>query len=72
MAKKKLDSLMKESKIRDREDPDNFTITALPPSGKSTDKTRKQKVKKSTVSVHAHEVKSNTNTEVRSSEMKGQ
>uniref|UniRef100_A0A3P8UTV1 Phosphoinositide phospholipase C n=1 Tax=Cynoglossus semilaevis TaxID=244447 RepID=A0A3P8UTV1_CYNSE len=56
MAKKKLDSLMKESKIRDREDPDNFTITALPPSGKSTDKTRKQKVKKSTVSVHAHEV----------------
>uniref|UniRef100_A0A3P8UW17 Phosphoinositide phospholipase C n=1 Tax=Cynoglossus semilaevis TaxID=244447 RepID=A0A3P8UW17_CYNSE len=45
MAKKKLDSLMKESKIRDREDPDNFTITALPPSGKSTDKTRKQKGK---------------------------
>ncbi|XP_061113196.1 1-phosphatidylinositol 4,5-bisphosphate phosphodiesterase eta-2a isoform X2 [Conger conger] len=34
VAKKKLDSLMKESKIRDREDPDNFTITALPPSGK--------------------------------------
>nr|XP_043893360.1 1-phosphatidylinositol 4,5-bisphosphate phosphodiesterase eta-2a isoform X3 [Solea senegalensis] len=40
MAKKKLDNLMKESKIRDREDPDNFTITALPPSGKPTAKTR--------------------------------
>uniref|UniRef100_A0AAR2IXZ9 Phosphoinositide phospholipase C n=1 Tax=Pygocentrus nattereri TaxID=42514 RepID=A0AAR2IXZ9_PYGNA len=33
VAKKKLDSLMKESKIRDREDPDSFTIAALPPSG---------------------------------------
>ncbi|KAG8002421.1 1-phosphatidylinositol 4, partial [Nibea albiflora] len=39
MAKKKLDNLMKESKIRDREDPDSFTITALPPAGKPTDKT---------------------------------
>lgn len=38
MAKKKLDSLMKESKIRDREDPDSFTITALPPAGKATQK----------------------------------
>ncbi|XP_041858992.1 1-phosphatidylinositol 4,5-bisphosphate phosphodiesterase eta-2a isoform X4 [Melanotaenia boesemani] len=38
MAKKKLDSLMKESKIRDREDPDSFTIAALPPAGKPTDK----------------------------------
>ncbi|XP_072538384.1 1-phosphatidylinositol 4,5-bisphosphate phosphodiesterase eta-2a isoform X1 [Salminus brasiliensis] len=38
VAKKKLDSLMKESKIRDREDPDSFTITALPPSGKHDDK----------------------------------
>lgn len=34
VAKKKLDNLMKESKIRDREDPDSFTIAALPPSGK--------------------------------------
>ncbi|XP_062396521.1 1-phosphatidylinositol 4,5-bisphosphate phosphodiesterase eta-2a isoform X2 [Sardina pilchardus] len=34
VAKKKLDNLMKESKIRDREDPDSFTISALPPSGK--------------------------------------
>ncbi|KAG7260945.1 hypothetical protein CRUP_038488 [Coryphaenoides rupestris] len=33
LAKKKLDSLMKESKIRDREDPDSFTIAALPPRG---------------------------------------
>lgn len=39
MAKKKLDSLMKESKIRDREDPDSFTIAALPPAGKASDKT---------------------------------
>lgn len=39
MAKKKLDSLMKESKIRDREDPDSFTIAALPPTGKPPDKT---------------------------------
>uniref|UniRef100_A0A7N6AQ64 Phosphoinositide phospholipase C n=1 Tax=Anabas testudineus TaxID=64144 RepID=A0A7N6AQ64_ANATE len=38
MAKKKLDNLMKESKIRDREDPDSFTIAALPPAGKTTDK----------------------------------
>uniref|UniRef100_A0A672P8F4 Phosphoinositide phospholipase C n=1 Tax=Sinocyclocheilus grahami TaxID=75366 RepID=A0A672P8F4_SINGR len=34
VAKKKLDNLMKESKIRDREDPDSFTIAALPPAGK--------------------------------------
>ncbi|KFV79553.1 1-phosphatidylinositol 4,5-bisphosphate phosphodiesterase eta-2, partial [Struthio camelus australis] len=34
IAKKKLDSLIKESKIRDREDPNNFTVTTLPSSGK--------------------------------------
>uniref|UniRef100_A0A3Q1FMD7 Phosphoinositide phospholipase C n=1 Tax=Acanthochromis polyacanthus TaxID=80966 RepID=A0A3Q1FMD7_9TELE len=39
IAKKKLDNLMKESKIRDREDPDSFTIAALPPAVKPTDKT---------------------------------
>lgn len=39
MAKKRLDSLMKESKIRDREDPDSFTIAALPPAGKVAHKT---------------------------------
>lgn len=38
MAKKKLDNLMKESKIRDREDPDSFTIAGFPPSGKTLDK----------------------------------
>ena len=38
LAKKKLDNLMKESKIRDREDPDSFTIAALPPSGNAPDK----------------------------------
>uniref|UniRef100_A0A8D0BUU2 Phosphoinositide phospholipase C n=1 Tax=Salvator merianae TaxID=96440 RepID=A0A8D0BUU2_SALMN len=32
MAKKKLDSLIKESKIRDCEDPNNFTVTTLIPS----------------------------------------
>ncbi|CAL8368591.1 unnamed protein product [Lota lota] len=36
LAKKKLDSLMKESQIRDREDPDSFTIAALSPTGKPT------------------------------------
>lgn len=39
MAKKKLDNLMKESKIRDREDPDSFTIAALTPAGNPADKT---------------------------------
>ncbi|NXE53104.1 PLCH2 phosphodiesterase, partial [Casuarius casuarius] len=34
IAKKKLDSLIKESKIRDCEDPNNFTVTILPSSGK--------------------------------------
>ncbi|XP_048374857.1 1-phosphatidylinositol 4,5-bisphosphate phosphodiesterase eta-2 isoform X2 [Sphaerodactylus townsendi] len=34
IAKKKLDSLIKESKIRDCEDPNNFAVTILPPSGK--------------------------------------
>ncbi|XP_076023335.1 1-phosphatidylinositol 4,5-bisphosphate phosphodiesterase eta-2a [Genypterus blacodes] len=38
VAKKKLDNLLKESKIRDREDPDNFTIAALPSTGKTPDK----------------------------------
>ncbi|KAJ8017176.1 hypothetical protein DPEC_G00015030 [Dallia pectoralis] len=38
VAKKKLDNLMKESKIRDREDPDSFTIAALPSSENPTDK----------------------------------
>uniref|UniRef100_A0A8D0F6G6 Phosphoinositide phospholipase C n=1 Tax=Strix occidentalis caurina TaxID=311401 RepID=A0A8D0F6G6_STROC len=35
IAKKKLDSLIKESKIRDCEDPNNFTVTTLPSSGKA-------------------------------------
>ncbi|NXU36908.1 PLCH2 phosphodiesterase, partial [Drymodes brunneopygia] len=35
IAKKKLDSLIKESKIRDREDPNNFTVSTLPSSGKA-------------------------------------
>ncbi|KFV63521.1 1-phosphatidylinositol 4,5-bisphosphate phosphodiesterase eta-2, partial [Dryobates pubescens] len=35
IAKKKLDSLIKESKIRDCEDPNNFTVATLPSSGKA-------------------------------------
>ncbi|XP_069804926.1 1-phosphatidylinositol 4,5-bisphosphate phosphodiesterase eta-2 isoform X2 [Dendropsophus ebraccatus] len=38
IAKKRLDSLMKESKIRDCEDPNNFTVTTLPPAGKNSQK----------------------------------
>ncbi|MBN3271322.1 PLCH2 phosphodiesterase, partial [Polyodon spathula] len=38
VSKKKLDSLMKESKIRDCEDPDSFVIATLPPSGKPNEK----------------------------------
>nr|XP_045007142.1 1-phosphatidylinositol 4,5-bisphosphate phosphodiesterase eta-2 isoform X1 [Jaculus jaculus] len=34
IAKKKLDSLIKESKIRDCEDPNDFTVATLSPSGK--------------------------------------
>uniref|UniRef100_A0A452GSI0 Phosphoinositide phospholipase C n=1 Tax=Gopherus agassizii TaxID=38772 RepID=A0A452GSI0_9SAUR len=46
IAKKKLDSLIKESKIRDCEDPNNFTVTTLPPSGKLSQKSdiRKNKL----------------------------
>lgn len=34
IAKRKLDSLMKEAKIRDCEDPSDFTASTLPPPGK--------------------------------------
>jgi len=44
IAKKKLDSLIKESKIRDCEDPNNFTVTALPSSGKAGLKSDSKKV----------------------------
>uniref|UniRef100_A0A672V9P3 Phosphoinositide phospholipase C n=1 Tax=Strigops habroptila TaxID=2489341 RepID=A0A672V9P3_STRHB len=44
IAKKKLDSLIKESKIRDCEDPNNFTVTTLP-SGKSGLKSESKKNK---------------------------
>ncbi|XP_072283273.1 1-phosphatidylinositol 4,5-bisphosphate phosphodiesterase eta-2 isoform X2 [Pyxicephalus adspersus] len=43
IAKKRLDSLMKESKIRDCEDPNNFTVTTLPPTGKRSQKESKKK-----------------------------
>ncbi|XP_051493020.1 1-phosphatidylinositol 4,5-bisphosphate phosphodiesterase eta-2 isoform X2 [Apus apus] len=45
IAKKKLDSLIKESKIRDCEDPNNFTVTTLPPSGKAGLKSDSKKSK---------------------------
>uniref|UniRef100_A0A7M4F4E2 Phosphoinositide phospholipase C n=1 Tax=Crocodylus porosus TaxID=8502 RepID=A0A7M4F4E2_CROPO len=44
IAKKKLDSLIKESKIRDCEDPNNFTVTTLPSSGKLSHKSDIKKV----------------------------
>ncbi|NWS37407.1 PLCH2 phosphodiesterase, partial [Probosciger aterrimus] len=44
IAKKKLDSLIKESKIRDCEDPNNFTVTTLP-SGKAGLKSDSKKTK---------------------------
>ncbi|KFW03504.1 1-phosphatidylinositol 4,5-bisphosphate phosphodiesterase eta-2, partial [Eurypyga helias] len=43
IAKKKLDSLIKESKIRDCEDPNNFTVTTLPSSGKAALKSESKK-----------------------------
>ncbi|XP_010148066.1 PREDICTED: 1-phosphatidylinositol 4,5-bisphosphate phosphodiesterase eta-2 [Eurypyga helias] len=45
IAKKKLDSLIKESKIRDCEDPNNFTVTTLPSSGKAALKSESKKSK---------------------------
>ncbi|XP_074831902.1 1-phosphatidylinositol 4,5-bisphosphate phosphodiesterase eta-2 isoform X1 [Carettochelys insculpta] len=45
IAKKKLDSLIKESKIRDCEDPNNFTVTTLPPPGKLSQKSDIKKSK---------------------------
>lgn len=45
IAKKKLDSLMKESKIRDCEDPNDFTVSTLPPSGKLGHKAEGKKVR---------------------------
>ncbi|NXM79425.1 PLCH2 phosphodiesterase, partial [Oenanthe oenanthe] len=43
IAKKKLDSLIKESKIRDCEDPNNFTVSTLPSSGKAGLKSESKK-----------------------------
>ncbi|XP_068027509.1 1-phosphatidylinositol 4,5-bisphosphate phosphodiesterase eta-2 [Anomalospiza imberbis] len=45
IAKKKLDSLIKESKIRDCEDPNNFTVSTLPTSGKAGLKSDSKKSK---------------------------
>ncbi|XP_072442396.1 1-phosphatidylinositol 4,5-bisphosphate phosphodiesterase eta-2a isoform X2 [Chiloscyllium punctatum] len=43
VAKKKLDSLLKESKIRDREDPDSFSVNAIPQAGKLCQKSDSKK-----------------------------
>ncbi|XP_027751055.1 1-phosphatidylinositol 4,5-bisphosphate phosphodiesterase eta-2 isoform X3 [Empidonax traillii] len=45
IAKKKLDSLIKESKIRDCEDPNNFTVSTLPSAGKAGLKSDSKKSK---------------------------
>ncbi|NXR73052.1 PLCH2 phosphodiesterase, partial [Pycnonotus jocosus] len=45
IAKKKLDSLIKESKIRDCEDPNNFTVSTLPSTGKAGLKSDSKKSK---------------------------
>lgn len=45
IAKRKLDSLMKESKIRDCEDPSDFTVSTLPPPGKLGPKAEAKKVR---------------------------
>lgn len=45
IAKRKLDSLMKESKIRDCEDTNDFTVSTLPPSGKLGHKAEGKKVR---------------------------
>ncbi|XP_054439407.1 1-phosphatidylinositol 4,5-bisphosphate phosphodiesterase eta-2 [Pteronotus mesoamericanus] len=44
IAKRKLDSLIKESKIRDREDPNAFAVSALPPPGKPGPKAESRRV----------------------------
>lgn len=44
IAKRKLDSLIKESKIRDCEDLNDFTVSPLPPPGKPGHKAEGKKV----------------------------
>ncbi|XP_069774673.1 1-phosphatidylinositol 4,5-bisphosphate phosphodiesterase eta-2a isoform X3 [Narcine bancroftii] len=51
VAKKKLDSLLKESKIRDREDPDSFSVNAIPQAAKVCQKPDSKKQKRSSSSV---------------------
>ncbi|XP_051895465.1 1-phosphatidylinositol 4,5-bisphosphate phosphodiesterase eta-2a [Pristis pectinata] len=51
VAKKKLDSLLKESKIRDREDPDSFSVNAIPQTAKVCQKSDSKKQKRSSSSV---------------------
>ena len=44
IAKRKLDSLIKESKIRDHEDPNDFSVSTLPPPGKPGPKAERGRV----------------------------
>ncbi|XP_059511592.1 1-phosphatidylinositol 4,5-bisphosphate phosphodiesterase eta-2a [Stegostoma tigrinum] len=55
VAKKKLDSLLKESKIRDREDPDSFSVNAIPQAGKLCQKSDSKKENCSSGSVSTME-----------------
>ncbi|XP_035881097.1 1-phosphatidylinositol 4,5-bisphosphate phosphodiesterase eta-2 isoform X9 [Phyllostomus discolor] len=43
IAKRKLDSLIKESKIRDHEDPSDFSVSALPPPGRPGPKAERRR-----------------------------
>ncbi|XP_066230934.1 1-phosphatidylinositol 4,5-bisphosphate phosphodiesterase eta-2 isoform X2 [Saccopteryx leptura] len=50
IAKRKLDSLIKESKIRDCEDPSDFTVSTLLPSGRPGHKAESRKAEEDTES----------------------
>ncbi|XP_063799158.1 1-phosphatidylinositol 4,5-bisphosphate phosphodiesterase eta-2 isoform X5 [Pseudophryne corroboree] len=63
IAKKRLDSLMKESKIRDCEDPNNFTVTTLSPAGKISQKPELKKKSNSGPVVERHLSKTEEETE---------
>ncbi|XP_029434930.1 1-phosphatidylinositol 4,5-bisphosphate phosphodiesterase eta-2 isoform X2 [Rhinatrema bivittatum] len=71
IAKKKLDTLMKESKIRDREDPNNFTVSTLPPSGKLDQKRDFKKKCSSTIVAMGDKSLSKAEDDVESGEESG-
>ncbi|CAN2388232.1 Phospholipase C eta [Pristimantis euphronides] len=63
IAKKRLDSLMKESKIRDCEDPNNFTVTTMSPAGKLNQKAELKKKRNSGPTVERSMSKTEEETE---------